>query len=49
MLNSAMDRIRRKTECRERLSETDAIWLMDEAPLLFLGETCESRPLSPAP
>ena len=38
MLNSAMDRIRRKVESRVRLSEADAVWLMDEAPLLFVGE-----------
>ena len=37
-MNRAMDRIRRKVESRVRLSETDAVWLMDEAPLLFVGE-----------
>ncbi len=38
MLNGAMERIRRKVEGRLRLGRADALRLMDEAPLLEVGE-----------
>lgn len=38
MSSAALELIRRKVDHRIRLSEADALWLMDEAPLLALGE-----------
>ncbi len=36
--NATLERIRRKVESRVRLDAADAGWLLDEAPLLALGE-----------
>ena len=36
--NATLERIRRKVESRVRLDAADARWLLDEAPLLALGE-----------
>ncbi len=38
MNSNDMERIRRKAESRMRMTRNDARWLMDEAPLLGLGE-----------
>lgn len=38
MMHSTMDRLRRKVESRVRLDRTDALWLLEEAPLPALGQ-----------
>ena len=37
MTTSTLERIRRKVESRDRLDEAEALWLLEDAPLLDLG------------